>query len=372
MTAAIPTPNEIFARAAAAYEAEYARVYNLRNPGAPPAVVDARSPTSLIGIDARVLSLATFDAWTEVSRLALELMPDTARDWLSRHAATWGVPRLAAVAAVGNVVFSGVPATAIPSGLALASPLGATYATTASATIGGGGTVSVPVAADVAGAAGSLPSGTVMRVVVPLGGLTAQRATVDAGGLSGQDEEDLDAWRGRILARIRRRGVAGNAGDYQEWAREALPGCQPLAFAPAGVAGVVNILFAMPDGQSWRTPTSPEIATVSAYVNDATARKPLGTPVVDVAGATVQPVAVTLHLNPDTSAGRAAALSALTELFEIDSAVAAPDGGLFFASRLDAAVSNASGEYSHERSAPAGDVTVLAGHIPVLGAVTFV
>lgn len=361
----IPTPQEITDRAAATFEAEYARVWSLRHPNEPPAQVDARSPTSLLAIDARVTALATYDVWLYLSRLAQELLPDTAEDWLERHAAIWGVPRVAATAAIGNVVLTGIAGTVIPSGLALVAPGGASYTTTAGATIGGGGTVTVPVAAAVAGATGSLPAATVLTVVSPIAGLTTQVATVDAQGLTGQDAETIDAWRARILARIRKRGAAGNADDFEAWTQEAFPGAIVRAMSPA--VGEITVAFALPDGVTWRVPTSPEVATLSAWLNDAAVRKPLGAPTVVVVGATLQSVAVTLALNPDTTATRAAALDALRQQMRDDATI----GGTIYLSRLDAALQNASGEFSHTRSAPTANVTAAATTLSVLGTVTF-
>ncbi len=360
----IPTPTEIADRAAAVWEAEYARVYALKNPGET-AQVDARSPTSLLAIDGRVLAMATYDTWAYLARLAQELMPDTAVDWLDRHGAMWGVPRIQAVAATGNVVLTGITNTPIPSGLALSAPGGAAYTTTAAATIGVGGTVTVPVIAAVAGAGGNLPAATVLTVATPLEGLTTQAAVVDASGLIGQDAETLENWRARILDRVRRRGAAGNADDFHAWTKEVFPTAIVRAMSPA--VGEITVAFALPSGETWRVPTSPEVATLSAYLNDAGVRKPLGAPVVVVTGATLQPIDISLTLNPDTTATRAAAIEALEEQMRADATI----GGTVYLSRLDAALQNASGEFSHTRSAPAADVTAAATTLSILGTVTF-
>lgn len=360
----IPSPAEIADRAAAVWEAEYARVYALKNPGET-AQVDARSPTSLLAIDGRVLAMTAYDAWAYLARLAQELMPDTAVDWLDRHGAVWGVPRIQAVAATGNVVLAGITNTPIPSGLALSAPGGAAYVTTAGATIGAGGTVTVPVIAAVAGAAGNLPAATVLTVATPLEGLTTQSAVVDASGLIGQDAETMENWRTRILDRVRKRGAAGNADDFHAWTKEVFPTAIVRAMSPA--VGEITVAFALPSGETWRVPTAPEVATLSAYLNDAGVRKPLGAPVVVVTAATLQPVAITLTLNPDTTATRAAAIEALEEQMRADATI----GGMVYLSRLDAALQNASGEFSHTRSAPVADVTAAATTLSVLGTVTF-
>src|SRR6185437_5256335 len=105
-------------------------------------------------------------------------------------------------------------------------------------------------------------------------------------------------------------------------------------------------------GQTWRAPSGAEISAVSAYLNDAMQRKPLGAPFINVVAATIQPIDFSIHLNVDTTANRTAATNALTLQLLADATI----GGTIYMSRCDAALENASGEFSHERSAPGADV----------------
>ena len=362
----IPAPGDTANRAASVFESDLPAIFAAKNPGAPPATVDARSNTSQLAVYCRTVDLAAQDMWMFLPRTVQELLVDTAQDWLPRHAAIWGVPQIQASAATGNVVFTGPVGLPIPSGLAVAAQQGTlTYTTVASGVIGAGGTVSIPVAAASPGSAGSQPAGTIMRLVSPLGGLPQQTATVDAGGLTGEDAEQIEPWRQRILATIRNRGSGGSASDFQRWAAQVLPGLIVKAYSPG--PGFVTVAFAMPSGQTWRVPTAPEIATVSAYLNDAVNRKPLGCPMVNVIAATLLPVNVTVHLNPDTTANRAGATSALTLQVLADATI----GGTIYVSRLQAALQNASGEFSDELTAPSVDVTAGISTLPVIGTVTF-
>jgi uncharacterized phage protein gp47/JayE len=363
----IPQPGEVFDRAASTFEAEFARVYLLKNPNASPSDVrvDARSAYSQLAIYGRVTDLSVQDLWFYQARLADELMADRAVDWLPRHAAIWNTPRILASPSVGNLIFASVSGVAVPSGLALSMPGGLTYVTTAAVTIAPTSTASIPVACTTAGSAGSLPANTVLNVVSPLGGLTTQTATVDSNGLTGEDAETIDAWRGRILDAIRNRGSGGNANDFERWTKAVMPGALVKAMSPG--TGLITVAFAMPAGQTWRVPTGPEIATVTAYLNDAQNRKPLGAPVIVVVGATLQPVAFSLHLNPDTTAKRAAAINALTLQILADATIAAT----LYMSRMDAALENADGEFSHERATPSADVTAAATTLSIIGTVSF-
>ena len=363
----IPQPGDVFNRAAGVFESELARIYLLKNPHASPSDVhvDARSPYSQAGIYSRVADLSTQELWFYQSRLAAELMVDTAIDWLPRHAAIWGVPQIQALPATGSAIFVSVSGVPVPAGLALSVPGGLTYVTTAAVTIAPASTASIPIACTTAGASGSLPAATALNVVNPLAGLTTQTATVAAGGLTGEDAETIDQWRDRIKFAVRNRGAGGNGNDFDRWTREALPGAFPKSMSPG--TGFVTVAFAMPAGLTWRAPAAPEIAAVSLYLNDAQNRKPLGSPVITVAAATLQPVNFSLHLNLDTAANRAAAINVLTLQILSDATI----GGTLFMSRIDAALQNASGEFSHERAAPAADVTAAATTLSVISAVAF-
>jgi uncharacterized phage protein gp47/JayE len=368
MTWPLPAPGDISARAAGIYEAEFARIWLLRNPGAPVPVVDARSPNSTLAVHGRVLEASAWDLYLYQSRLALELMPDTAQDNLPRFGSIWGVPQDQPAPASGNVLVTGQagqPETDVPAGEVLSSPTGALYATTAAVTVPAGGGASLPVTASVSGAAGNLGADTVLSFVSGIAGLNPQTATVDENGITGGlDLESTDSWRARIIARIRQRGGGGTLSDYQQWTNEVLPNG---VVGQVSEAGIVNIILAvMQPGLPARVPTISELNAVTAYLQDATNRKPLGMEVL-VTPATLVPVPVTLVMNPDTAAIEGAATAALQAYFNAAGSI----GGTLRMSQLDAALSNGSGETSHDRIAPTEDLVFTATQLPVLGAVTF-
>ncbi len=365
----IPQPAEIADRAAGVYELEFARVYGLLNPGVPPATVDARSPISTLAVHARVLGMTGFDLYMFIARLAEELMPDTAKDWLPRHGAIWGVPRVQPVAARGNLVLVGAHNLPIPADMPFGAPGNSLYDTINSGTIDNTGTIAIAVQAEVTGSVGNLAPGVTLTAVSPLGGLISQSGTIDSNGVTGgADIEDEEHWRARILARIRQRGAGGDANDFMQWTQEVLPGALVLPFSPG--VGLISVAIAMPTATTPRVPTSTELTEASDYLNDATNRKPLGAPVVDVFAATLQPVDFTLHLMPDTPAIRQATTNVLGLYF------AAGDidiGSTLDVSRSDAAISNAFGGFAFDRIAPSGDVAPSTGtSLLTLGTVTFV
>jgi uncharacterized phage protein gp47/JayE len=344
----LPAPGVIAGQVASVYESA---------PGL--AGIDARSPNTLAGVNARAIEMAIFDLYLYQSYLAGELMPDTAIDTLDRHAAIWGVPRLQPTYATGTAPFLGTPGIVVPAGFLVVAPSQAIFQTLASGTIGGGGGVEIALRSLVTGAAQNLPTGTVCAAISPLGGLSPQSVVLD-GMSGGTDLEATEAWRSRILARIREPANGGSADDYVNWAKAALSTVAYAEVLPAwGGLGNVGVAIAMTGP---RVATSGEIAIVAAYIAP---RRPV-TANVTVLGATLVAVNISLHINPDNVATRAAVNAALALAFLRDAKI----GGTTFMSRLDNAISG-SGEYSHERFAPSADVAVTATQLPTLGSVSF-
>ncbi len=218
----------------------------------------------------------------------------------------------------------------------------------------------MPAEASIAGSASNLAGGVVLPLVSPVAGLDRQSVTLDpAGFVGGRDLEDPEAWRGRILQRIRKRGQAGSIADYQGWAAEG--GAGYVAVLPRWVgAGTVGVAVLIPGP---RVPTALELARVDAAIQVA---RPVTATVVTLAGA-LAPTAITLALSPDSVATRVAALAALGGFFAREAAI----GRTIPHSRLDEAVSSASGEYAHLIASPTGDILPSKTAIPTLGVVTF-
>lgn len=346
MTWSLPQPDEIAERLAASYEAAF--------PGATP-----RDPNTVLGVLSRVPALELFAAHLYLRALADELMPDTAEAWLPRHGDVWGVPRIAAAKAVGSVVFAGTAGLALPSGIAL----GEQWVTTAAAVLDSGGAATVPVSATVTGTGGNVAAGTVLQLVSPIAGLGVQAATVATGGIAGgAAEEAAEAWRARILARIRDPGHGGSAGDYRRWALAAGAGYVGVYGDWIG-AGSVGVVVAMAEATGPRVPTSAELARIAAAIE---AERPVTAQVL-VLPAVLRAVPITLQVSPDTLAVRAAVLAAIAAHFVDDMGV----GTALYRSRLSEAISSASGEYAHRLVAPAADEPAAATEILIPGSITW-
>lgn len=360
----VPAPGVIAERFAVGFETALSTDAD----GRPlPDTVDARTPNTAL----RVLGVVGEEVWTEAylyqRSLADELMIDTAQDTLPRHAAEWGVPALPPLTSLGTLLFVGAPGTPLPAGIeAYAGAL--RWATNAAATIPAGGVVEVPAEARLPGVGSDLVAGAVLTLVSPVAGLTAQTATVGADGFrGGRDAEDIEDWRGRILARVRDRGKAGATGDYKAWAQAGGADPNYVHVIPRWVgAGSVGVAVAMgsPLGAGPRVVTEPERQRIAAAID---AERPVTANVVTLA-ATLLPVPVQLAISPDTVVVRQAVTLALQGFFLREGRIGIPVP----LSRLSAAISSAGGEYAQRIEAPWGDVIPAATQLPVLGPIAWV
>lgn len=357
MSFTVPTPAALADAQAADLEEALALA-----PDGSTRIVDARSPRSVLGAIARTNALGLYSVHAHLGWIARQMLPDTAEaEFLERHASIWGVARRAAIAAVGNVTFTGTAGLVVPSAIALTSGA-VTYATLAGGTIPAGGTFTVSAVASVPGAAGNVPAGTKLVLVSPFLGLTAQAAVVAAGGMSGgADIEGDDSLRGRLLAEIREPTHGGATFDYIYWAQQSLAPAR-ISVQPAWVgAGSVGVIFAMANADgSLRAPTAAEVATLDAALQ---AQAPVTAEVVTL-GATLTPVNVTVVVSPNSAAAIAAVTAAIQAFFKSDDAAI---GGTIRRSRLSEVISAASGETWHTLTAPAADVAMTATQLPVLG-----
>lgn len=147
--------------------------------------------------------------------------------YLDEHGITVGLTRKAAVQATGSVTFTGTVGTLIATGTQVGTVQTdpdadiIVFATTAPATIPGGGSIVVPVQAVEAGSAGNVVAGSITVLLSPLDGISA--ITNPDPTLSGADVETDEAFRNRILLAYTGAQGSGTIADYQGWAL-AYPG----------------------------------------------------------------------------------------------------------------------------------------------------
>lgn len=321
----------------------------------------ARARNSVVGVLNRVFAGGLSSLYKYAETLAEQWWPDrAAAEFLTEHGARWGVPQLPAALATGTVQFSGTNGTTVPLGTVVQLADGTQYATTVGAAIGGG-VANIAVQAVLAGQAGNAEIATSLSLVTPIAGVNtvASAYTAMAGGA---DEEGIEAWRARILARIRKPPQGGAADDYLAWAY-AVPGVTRAWVQPNGLgAGTVVVRFVRDDDVSF-IPGAPEVAAVQAAID---AVRPV-TATVTVLAPVATPQNFTIALGPDTPAIRAAVQAELADLY----LRAAAPGGTMLISQQREAISIATGEVDHVLTVPALDQGHAAGQLPTLGVITW-
>lgn len=326
------------------------------------------------GVFARVESEAAFTLVEYQRWISQQPIYDTAEaEIMARWASIWGIDRVGASAAAGDVVFTGTNGTVIPAGTLLQRADGVEYTTDAEATIAAG-TATVAVSASAPGAAGNADAAEILDMVSPVAGADS-RATVDSGLVGGADAESDDSLRSRLLDRIRTPPHGGNAADYRKWTLETegvtvarrgpnagdeLVWVYPLELG----IGTVTVRFMVDDGAGFmRVPTAPEVALVQAHIDSV---RPV-TADVTVVAPVAEALDIEIALTPDTTAVRAAVEAEIRDLLLRE----AEPGGTILISHLREAVSIAADETDNAFVSPSADVTHTTGRIAMPGTYTW-
>jgi len=268
-----------------------------------------------------------------IARQAKEYLPDEAGEQMLQRWADIFLPggQKAATYAILAATLSGPAGTVVTQGTQFTQG-GILFQTTADATLGGTDVLTpITVRALTAGIVGNLPADSTLSLVAAISGVTAS-ATVTRITSYGVDIESIDSLRDRVLFRIRKPPMGGDADDYVAWARE-VPGvtrawCAPNAMGP----GSVTIRFMMDElrASSGGFPTTDDCAAVKAYLDTV---RPVTVRDLFVFSPIAQPVDVAIgNLSVSNASTQAAIVSSLKAMLMQRAAPARAVNG----SRVDA------------------------------------
>jgi uncharacterized phage protein gp47/JayE len=172
-----------------------------------------RSP---LGLFIKLMAWAVFDEWQQLEAVYNNAYVDTATEQSLDYVGKFiGISRKEAIAATGEVVFTGAEGAVIPAGFLVAAVDGSVrFLTTQAATIEvGQTTVTVPVECETPGVIGNLAIDVVVGIVNPQSGIEAvtnPKATGDAtqGFVPGAEVESDEEFR----ERYRLSTAAGGSG----------------------------------------------------------------------------------------------------------------------------------------------------------------
>lgn len=333
---------------------------------------------SNLGVVADTQAQLSAGEYLYLQGMSEQLFPDAAEEsYVVRWGRIFGVDRLGASPASGNVIFSGEPGTVIAANTTIIAG-SIRFTTQVEVTLDIGGEATVAVVALDAGEAGNLEPDALLSLAIAVAGADPQ-VVVAAGGLTGgADIEADDDLRTRLLERIRTPPQGGAARDYVAWAK-LHPGVTRVWVYPLmNGAGTVGVTFVL-DG---RDDTLPETDDVDAVTDIIADRRPV-TADVTVFSPVAEPLDVSIaNLEPDTSAIRAGIAAALADLI---SNIATPGaaihgsgvsqakpGGTIPLERIYTAISQVTGVEAFDIVTPVADVTAPARHIATPGAVSFI
>lgn len=310
----------------------------------------------------RVQAAAVHTLYGYIDYLARNMLPDLCdEDWLCRHARIKRCSRKPAVAASGFVRWDGISgARLLPAGTQIFRDDQVTFTTTEDVTAVNG-MLRAPVVADATGAAGNTDDGIILRIGTPIGGIpSAGYADTVTGG---EDVEDLEIWRARVMERYYYIPQSGADPDYVRWAKE-IPGItRAWTFRHWKGIGTVGVMVATGSAEH-PAPDDDLVQAVRAHI----------LPLAPVAGsglfvfpATEHVIPMTIALAKDTPEIRAAVIRELNSLMLRDGA---PSGKMYI-SRLGEAISLAAGEIAHQLNAPVTDIVLGTTELPVVGEITW-
>lgn len=299
-------------------------------------------------IRATVLASAIEGLYQHQQWMVRQIFPDTAEtEQLDRHAQLHGITRKPASAATGSITFTGTPGSAIGAGVEAKTAEGLAFVTTASGSVGGGGTVSLAAQASLPGAAGNVAATTALTLTSPPAGV-ASAATVAsmAGGADTEADTDLLA---RLLDVLRNPPAGGNAYDYRRWALEVAGVESAFVYPLRRGIGTVDVVVVAAGAA---LPSAQLVDDVQARLDD---RRPVACKGVLALAPTELIVPVTVQV----SLAAGATLLAVTAL--IEDALAEYFNGLnpgetAVKSRIEALISDLTGVADRAVSLPVANV----------------
>lgn len=327
---------------------------------------DPRLRQSLLGIIGRAHAGSMHGLYGLLDYLARQIVPSITADadYLDLHASWWGITRLAAAAATGNIDFAGTTGSVIPAGTLLQRSDGAQYTTDAEVTIAAGVATAAITAAE-GGQSTNASLGQKLTLVSPIAGVQSS-ATVATGGLTGGTDIETDAaLRARLQQRVQFRPQGGSASDYKSWAMEIAGVTRVWVHSQWLGSGTVGVFFTR-DNDASLIPDAGEVAAVQAHIDTV---RPVGMDATAIAP-TAAPVAITISLNPNTSVVQAAVQAELQDLFSTTDVEDGTGSGTVLISHINEAISLAAGEIDHSINLVA-DITLTAGQVATLGTITW-
>lgn len=293
-------------------------------------------------------------------------------DQLDRHGSEIGIVRLSASQAAGNISVVSTGNPTIPSGTRMLRSDGIVFVTVSTIAILGSPEL-IAIRAYDPGKQGNTDPGTALTLENVIAGITS--IAVDDSGITGGAETENDAnLRGRILFKKRNPPHGGSPSEYYSWCKEIAGVTRIWTRRATPVAGAVTVFFMMDDTYSDGIPLPGDINTLQYHLY---LRAPENASIVVKAPAKVLVNVTVTNLLPISAKVRSEVQNEIVAMFRRRAqpgSIAVPFR--FSLSWISEAISNATGEFSHQLTAPVADVICTEdgsgnNQIAVPGVITF-
>lgn len=322
-----------------------------------------------------------FLAW-----IAKQATPYTATDeFLEAWAALKSVFREAATFAQLQATFMGAAGSVLPQGSQIARGDGVYYITTADATVGSTGTLTVNILASDAGSGSNAAIGTLVTLASVAPGIQSSGAVTGLVEVGTEIETD-DSLRTRMLAAYQAKARGGAQDDYTLWALNCT-GVTRAWVKPLGAGPGTVVVYVMFDGvnaanngfpvghdglsalDNRATAASVASGNQLAVANAMFASQPV-TPLVYLCAPSPAAVNFTITgLATSSAATRQAIAQAISQVM-IDQG-APIEGSSVSLSAIESAIAAISGTAGFVISSPAINIGNQRGYLPTLGTVTY-
>lgn len=331
---------------------------------------------SFLAAIARTIAGAAHSLHGHLKEISKQAFPDQATGiFLKRWGSIYGVPQKEATYTQLTIDGTGTNGSTMPAGTVYVIDNGETYETDDAVTIALG-VFSANVTAVNPGADTNLNNGETMTLQNAVAGFDAI-ATVSATIIQGSDVETEAAQQARIVQRIQEPPAGGNVNDYIAWVLSIAGVTRAFVFPGWLGQGTVGLSFVQDD----LDPIIPIPAKVQEVQDYVVTVAPVTAAVTTFAPVALE-VDVTVSISPNTAAVQDAILAELEDLLQRDGKVSGaidPENisssttfdGKILLSKINEAISIATGEDDHVLTLPIVDVEPALGEIAVLGTVTF-
>lgn len=332
---------------------------------------------SFINVISRALGGLAHLLFGFLAFIAEQVFPDTAIGiYLERWSSFWGIDRKVATFTELNITVTGNEGGTVPVSTTYQRPDGVQYLTDVEVTIPVGLSIVVKVIAVDAGSNGNLDDGETLTLLSPIANVDSDALVLETV-IEGENTEEDEPLRARLVARVQQAPLGGSANDYIQTAL-AVAGVTRAWVIPLNRgAGTVDVTFVEDDDLDI-VPDAPKLAEVQAAIDEF---KPVTADSI-VFAPVLAPATMNIKIKPNTASVQEAITKELDDLMLRDGQIvgsfkdaAGVYDGKILLSKIQTAIGIATGLDNYEiqtinLAAPA-DIEPTAGQLVTLGVITW-